>query len=339
MARPTMYSSSDDTGLLRVLRLLQAHDSEYLSGQDLADVLRMSRVAVWKHVKRLGELGYAIESGPKSGYRLAAGTELPLPWEVVSGLGTKLVGKKAYYVGEASSTQDVAARLAADPENDGAIVIAGRQTAGRGRSGKPWASPPGGIWLSVIFRPRFDVQAATLFPLAASLALSRAIKHTSGARHELRWPNDITIRGKKAAGILVDATLESGRIGVMLLGVGINFDVDAKSLEAQLGGAPGFYGAASLRAHGKKARPVELVRRFLAELEDVYMDLEAGRADGITSGWTARSSTIGKKVRAETSGGTVEGRAVRIDADGALVVCGASGEARIVAGDVAYRNS
>ena len=93
-------------------------------------------------------------------------------------------------------------------------------------------SPKGGIWLSIILQPKFDISAITLFPIASSVALSVAIEKCFDIKPELKWPNDITIRGKKVAGMLVDASLESNRIESIVLGVGINFDVDVKKIDS-----------------------------------------------------------------------------------------------------------
>lgn len=171
-----IYNSFESPGLVKVLTFLQTHNTEYLSGQDLSDVLHISRVAVWKHIKKIQELGYAVESKQKSGYRLIANSDLLLPWEIISNLKTRTIGQRAYYFGSTDSTQNQALKMADDPINNGAVIVAARQTGGRGRSGRRWVSPSGGIWLSVILYPKFDVSMTTLFPIASSLALSVAIE-------------------------------------------------------------------------------------------------------------------------------------------------------------------
>ena len=123
-------------GLVKVLNFLQTHNTEYLSGQDLSDVLKISRVAVWKHIKKLKELGYTIESKQKLGYKLTENSELLLPWEITSGLKTKWIGHQSYYFDSTDSTQNQALKLANEPENDGTVIIAGKQTGGRGRAGR-----------------------------------------------------------------------------------------------------------------------------------------------------------------------------------------------------------
>ena len=150
-----VYNSEDNPGLVKVLSFLKTHNTEYLSGQDLSDVLRISRVAVWKHIKKIKELGYTIESKQKLGYRLASNTNLLLPWEVTAGLKTKIIGKQAYFFDTLDSTQIQAIKMSSDLKNNGAVIIAKKQTSGKGRINRKWVSPEGGIWLSVILETLF----------------------------------------------------------------------------------------------------------------------------------------------------------------------------------------
>ncbi|RMW39818.1 MAG: biotin--[acetyl-CoA-carboxylase] ligase [Nitrosopumilus sp.] len=331
-----IYNSFDNPGLVKVLTFLQTHNTEYLSGQDLSDVLRISRVAVWKHIKKIQELGYTVESKQKLGYKLTKNSDVLLPWEITSGLKTKTIGQQAFYFDSTDSTQNQALKMAEEPENDGAIIVAEKQTGGRGRSGRKWVSPKGGIWFSVILHPRFDISVTTLFPIASALALSIALEKTFKISPELKWPNDITIKGKKLAGMLVDVSLESNKIENLVLGVGINFDVDAKQIEKNLKNTPNFYGVTSLNELKTKIRPVELVQSFLTELEKIYKLLETKQTKKIISEWTKRSSTIGKNVKLNTIDGEIKGKAIRIDEDGALVVSNTKNTDRVIAGDIIH---
>ena len=331
-----IYNSFDNPGLVKVLTFLQTHNTEYLSGQDLSDVLRISRVAVWKHIKKIQELGYTVESKQKLGYKLTKNSDALLPWEITSGLKTKTIGQQAFYFDSTDSTQNQALKMAEEPENNGAIVVAEKQTGGRGRSGRKWISPKGGIWFSVILHPRFDISVTTLFPIASALALSIALEKTFKISPELKWPNDITIKGKKLAGMLVDVSLESNKIENLVLGVGINFDVDTKEIEKNLKNTPNFYGVVSLNELKTNIRPVELVQSFLIELEKIYKLLETKQTKKIISEWTKRSSTIGKNVKLNTIDGEIKGKAVRIDEDGALVVSNNKNMDRVIAGDIIH---
>jgi len=329
------YSSKDNPGLIKVLTFLKTHNTEYLSGQDLSDVLRISRVAVWKHIKKIKELGYKIESKQKLGYRLIANTDLLLPWEITQNLKTKTIGNEVYYFDSIKSTQEYAVKVAANSKNNGTVIIAQQQTGGKGRDGRKWISPKGGIWLSVILQPKFDISVITLFPIASSLALSTAIEKCFDIKPELKWPNDITIKGKKVAGMLVDASLESNRIESIVLGVGINFDVDVKKIEKDLKNNLNFYGVTSLKNLKKESNPVELIQTFLVELEEIINLLNTGQIKKIVKNWTQRSSTIGKIIEIMTKEGKIKGKAVKIDEDGALIVSNKK-TTRILAGDIIH---
>jgi len=331
-----MYNSFDNPGLVKVLTFLQTHNTEYLSGQDLSDVLRISRVAVWKHIKKIQELGYTVESKQKLGYKLTSNSDELFPWEITSGLKTKIIGQQAYYFDSIDSTQNQALKMADDPTNNGTVIIAAEQTGGKGRSGRKWVSPKGGIWLSIILHPKFDISITTLFPIASALALSNALEKTLKISPELKWPNDLTINGKKVAGMLVDASLESNRIENLVLGIGINFDVDVKQIEKTLKGTSNFYGVTSLSEQKKKIKPIQLVQTFLVEFEKIYELLNTKQTKKIISEWTKRSSTIGKNVELDTIDGKIKGKAIKIDEDGALVVSDNGKINRIIAGDIIH---
>ena len=331
-----IYNSFDNPGLVKVLAFLQTHNTEYLSGQDLSDVLRISRVAIWKHIKKIQELGYTVESKQKLGYKLTANSDALLPWEITSGLKTEKIGQQAYYFDSLDSTQNQALKMSADISNNGAIIIAAKQTGGRGRSGRKWISPKGGIFLSIILHPKFDISITTLFPIASALALSIALEKTYKISPELKWPNDLTIKGKKIAGMLVDVSLESNKIENLVLGVGINFDVDVKQIEKELKDTPNFYGVSTLSEHKKKVKPIQLIQSFLTELEEIYKLLDSKQTEKIISEWTKRSSTIGKNVESNTIDGEIKGKAIRIDHDGALVISKNKISSRIIAGDIIH---
>ena len=333
-----IYNSFDDTGLLKVLRFLKTHNTEYLSGQDLSDVLRISRVAVWKHIKKIQTLGYTVESKQKEGYKLTKNSDLLLPWEIISGLKTKVLGQEAYYFDSIDSTQSQALKMANESKNNGTIVIAEKQTGGRGRSGRKWVSPKGGIWFSIILHPKFDISNTTLFPIASSLALSNAIEKVCRISTELKWPNDLTIKGKKLAGMLVDASFESNRIENLILGVGINFEVDTKEIEKTLRKTPNYYGVSSLNEQKNKCKPIELIQSFLSELEQVYEELNSNQTNKIISKWTKKSSTIGKKIEIDTNDGKITGEAIKIDNDGGLLIKDKGKTHKVIAGDVIHRS-
>ena len=328
------YTSFDNVGLVKVLSFFQTHDSEYLSGQDLSDVLKISRVAVWKHIKKIQTLGYKIESKQKLGYRLIDDTEKLLPWEITRDLKTKLIGKRVYYFEEIDSTQNFAQNIAADKKENGTIIIAEKQTSGRGRLDRKWTSPKGGIWFSLIIHPKFDVSSSTLIPILSAVALSKSIKLVLGIETEVKWPNDITMNGKKVAGVLVDASFQTNSIDYLILGIGINFDIDTKKLEKRLTKTPNFYGIDSLRKKENKTPPKTLLKEFLLQFEKNLFQLDKGEKSKIVKEWTKRAAGIGKKITINTSNGKISGISQGIDNDGALKIKTKNETKKIYVGDV-----
>jgi BirA family biotin operon repressor/biotin-[acetyl-CoA-carboxylase] ligase len=328
------YTSFDNVGLVKVLSFFQTHDSEYLSGQDLSDVLKISRVAVWKHIKKIQTLGYKIESKQKLGYRLIDNTEKLLPWEITRDLKTQLIGKRVYYFEEIDSTQNFAQNIAADKKENGTIIIAEKQTSGRGRLDRKWTSPKGGIWFSLIIHPKFDVSSSTLIPILSAVALSKSIKSVLDIETEVKWPNDITMNGKKVAGVLVDASFQTNSIDYLILGIGINFDIDAKKLEKRLTKTPNFYGIDSLREKEDKTPPKKLLKEFLLQFEKNLFQLDKGEKSKIIKEWTKRAAGIGKKITINTSNGKISGISQGIDNDGALKIKTRNEIKKIYVGDV-----
>ena len=328
------YTSFDNVGLVKVLSFFQTHDSEYLSGQDLSDVLKISRVAVWKHIKKIQTLGYKIESKQKLGYRLIDDTEKLLPWEITRDLKTQLIGKRVYYFEEIDSTQNFAQNIAADKKENGTIIIAEKQTSGRGRLDRKWTSPKGGIWFSLIIHPKFDVSSSTLIPILSAVALSKSIKSVLDIETEVKWPNDITMNGKKVAGVLVDASFQTNSIDYLILGIGINFDIDTKKLEKRLTKTPNFYGIDSLRGKENKTPPKTLLKEFLLQFEKNLFQLDKGEKSKIIKEWTKRAAGIGKKITINTSNGKISGISQGIDNDGALKIKTRNEIKKIYVGDV-----
>ena len=329
-----IYSSFDNVSMIKILSLLKSHKSEYLSGQDLSDVLKISRVAIWKHIKKIRSLGYKIESRQQSGYKLIDMPDLLLPWEITENLKTKFIGKRAYYFDSIDSTQDFALKIASQDNENGTVIISKKQTGGKGRMKRKWFSPVGGIWMSVIIHPDFDISNVTLVPIATSLALCMAIEKTIKIRPKLKWPNDITIKGKKVAGILVDTSIESNKIESLILGVGINFKIKQEKLKKIIVNSPNYYGATTLVKKNESA--LHLVQQFLYELEVIFQWINSGLTKKIIFEWAKRSSTIGKNISIINDKKIVTGKAIKIDNDGALIISKNKQTTRILIGDVTY---
>ena len=327
-----MITSFDNFSFLKILAFLKAHRSEFLSGQDMSDILKISRVAVWKDIKKIRSLGYKVESKQNIGYRLINYSKLPLPWEIKEDLNTEFLGGRIYYFNTIDTTQNFAMKIASKKNENGSIVISKKQTGGRGRMKRKWKSPVGGIWMSIIVHPKFDVTYTTLIPIAASLALCIAIEKTLKINTKLKWPNDITLKGKKVAGVLTDASITSNHIESVVLGIGINFKINPNELESSIKKTPNFYGVTTLVK--KNESMVPLIKQFLYELENVLKLINSAQIKKIRNEWTKRSSTIGKNISIVTNDGHIRGRALKINNDGGLIISKGKKTERVLVGDV-----
>jgi BirA family biotin operon repressor/biotin-[acetyl-CoA-carboxylase] ligase len=327
-----MLTSFDNLSFVKILSFLKAHRSEFLSGQDMSDILKISRVAVWKDIKKIRSLGYKIESKQNIGYRLVDSTKLPLPWEIKEGLNTEFLGNRIYYFNTIDTTQNFAMKIATKKNENGSIIISKKQTGGRGRMERKWKSPVGGIWMSIIIHPKFDITYTTLVPIATSLALCIAIEKTLKINTKLKWPNDVTLNKKKVAGVLIDTSIISNQIENMVLGIGINFKINTNELKNSIKKTPNFYGVATLVKKNSNMSP--LIKQFLYELEKNLQLINSGQIKKIRNGWTKRSSTIGKNISIITNDGRMKGKALKIDNDGGLIISKGKKTERVLVGDV-----
>jgi BirA family biotin operon repressor/biotin-[acetyl-CoA-carboxylase] ligase len=304
-----------------------------VSGAELSRQLGMTRTGVWAHIEQLRALGYDIEASPHLGYRLMGTPDLLHADDLVARLGkTRVVGREIHVFQETTSTNDVAARLARGGAQEGAVVFAEAQTKGRGRLGRAWISPPGkGLWFTVLLRPDFAPQGATQLTVAAATALCRAITLQTGLATEIKWPNDILIRGKKIAGILTEMRAELDHLQEVLLGIGMNVNLEKADFPPSLHRA-----ATSLRIEtGQPVNRAELAVAVLRELDRDYHLIAQGQFDRLAEQWQDRCSTLGRQVAIRCGNRLFHGTAESLDDDGALLVRGPHGHLdRIVGGDV-----
>lgn len=330
------FTSFDKNSLDKLVTLLKSHNTEFISGEKLCKSLGLSRAAVWKNVKRLKSLGYKIESKPKIGYKLFEDTSLLLPWEVLDGLQTNRIGRKIYYFDTIDSTQNFALRLSEKPHENGSLVIAEKQTKGRGRLNRRWVSPKGGIWLSILLKPDIEISQTSLFPMITSLALTKAIEKTLRLDPKIKWPNDITLKGKKVAGILIDAAVESNKIDYVVIGVGINFRVDPRKISDKIKDSRASHGVTTLLREDQESDPKKLIQEFLLQLELLHDKIISNNLSEVRKQWLQKSSTIGKTVTVSTHNEIIKGRAITIDENGALVVSRRGKLKHILVGDISY---
>ena len=304
-----------------------------VSGTQLAEQLAISRAAVWARIEELRRVGFAIEAGPHFGYRLVAEPDTLLADDLLSRLGpTQIIGRDIQVFEQTTSTNDVAEKLARDGVREGVVVFAEAQTKGRGRLGRPWMSPTRkGLWFSVLLRPDLQPQEATQLTVISATALRRAIRTITGLAAEIKWPNDLLLGGKKTAGILTELSAELDRVRHVIIGIGVDVNLDAAGYPPELRKL-----ATSLKlAGGAEISRAELAVEILRELDSDYARMRAGDFSDIADEWEAACVTIGRNVTVHAGDRQFRGRAEALDDDGALLIRTEHGHLeRVIGGDV-----
>lgn len=310
--------------------------SGWKSGEQLSRRMSMTRSAVWKHIVKLREEGFNIESSPRKGYRLAD-ADVIIPSEFRKSLRSDLfIPSGVRFLRQAASTNAEARRLAENGAPQGTLVIAEAQDSGKGRRGRQWFSPPGlGLYFSFILRPNMTPAEAARITLLMSVSAAEVISGKTGLAAQIKWPNDILINGRKAAGILAEISTELDSINYMIVGLGVNVNIP------RAGGTGAFPAelqptATSLLIEtGRTFSRVALLRCILKDFEHCY---NAARQDGFQPAlrrWRELAGITGKKVKIETAGGTVAGTVMELDRDGALVLRDEDGSLRrFLSGDI-----
>jgi BirA family transcriptional regulator, biotin operon repressor / biotin---[acetyl-CoA-carboxylase] ligase len=317
----------------QILHALRNADNGGVSGADLSQQLGISRAAIWARIEELRKLGYEIDASPVLGYRLVSTPDVLHADDLLARLGrTKIVGRDIRVFEQTTSTNDLVEKLARDGVKEGVVVFAESQTKGRGRLGRVWSSPTRkGLWFSVLLRPKLRPQETTQLTVAAATALWRAIHAETGLRPEIKWPNDILIRGKKVVGILTELSAEVDRVKHITLGVGVDVNLAATEFPAELRKL-----ATSLQIEaGRPVARAELAVTILRELDRDYARIVSGKFAEVADEWEEHCSTIGKSVAIQIGDRRVRGRAESLDDDGALLVRTEHGHLdRIIGGDV-----
>ena len=315
----------------KIIKLLE--NEEYISGEKIAEKLSLSRTAIWKHIKKLKDRKYIIESKPKLGYKLVRKTDLLLPTEIKNNLKTSLLGKVIAHFDEVDSTQEVAKKMARKGIAEGALVISEQQHSGRGRLGRRWVSPAGGVWLSLILRPKILVQQAQRITLVVSVAAARAFNKLYDINARIKWPNDILVKGKKICGILIETEGELDKLNFMVIGMGANINISLES-EDEIKNI-----ATSVKSQLNREVPrLKFVQTFLAEFEQLYKEFNSGFFKEILKEWLNLSDTIGTRITAESLDEKFEGIVLGLDDDGFLIVrLQDDSEKKVISGDIMHK--
>jgi len=285
----------------KILKELRSR-KDVVSGEYFSSALGISRVSVWKHIHKLQEFGYSILS-TSNGYQLIGSPDILFPWE--------FPGRESsmHYFSELSSTMDMAKDLARKNCPDFTVVIAGRQTAGRGRLNRQWLSDDGGLYFTLVLRPDIPLPMSSRVNFLASLTLARVLRDLYQIEAAVKWPNDILVDDRKLSGMLSELEAEAERVFFINIGLGINVNNDPTGVEP---------GAISLKNMlGREISRVRLLSRFLDEFEDRLKNAEF---ENIISEWKQYTVTLQRQVRIVTPREVTEGLAVDVDENGALLV-------------------
>jgi BirA family biotin operon repressor/biotin-[acetyl-CoA-carboxylase] ligase len=302
-----------------------------VSGARLSADLCVSRAAVWKHIEQLRARGYRIAAARARGYRLIAAPDRLLPGEIGRLLVSTRFGRVIEHHETIASTNTAALERARAGAPEGTLVVAERQTQGRGRLGRRWVSPRSvNFYGSFVLRPTLPPADAPQIALAAALAVARALAPLAPGRIAIKWPNDCLLDGRKVAGILTEMDAELDRVRAVVLGIGVNLNASARAFPAELRSR-----VTSVRlATGARVDRVAFAAALCAALEAVYDRLLQAGFGALMAEWNTYSCLTGRNVVVECAGRRSAGKVRGLDGHGRLVLAGAAGEEHIVAGDV-----
>lgn len=249
----------------------------------------------------------------------------------INGLNTKHLRIAVVHERKVRSTQDQAKSLASDGALEGTTVIADEQTAGKGRAGRRWYSPKGGVWLSLILRPTVTIEKAPLIGLLAALSTINAIKVDTGLDASIKWPNDILFQGRKVGGILSQSSIKGDSLSYLVLGIGVNLNFRKENLPNKVQS-----GATTLMDEvGKRIDKDAFIRDILLAFDSLYQSFLESDSDAILREIESRMEIVGRMISVKTAHGKESGRAVGLAANGALRMLFPDGsEKSFYAGDV-----
>jgi BirA family biotin operon repressor/biotin-[acetyl-CoA-carboxylase] ligase len=324
----------------QILQLLR-DSGNHVSGARIAEHLEISRTAVWKHINQLRAAGYEIASVSNRGYCLVQAPEMPLDLEIRAHLHTRMLGRELVYLPTTASTNSVASELAEQGAVEGTVVIADAQEQGRGRLQRNWHSPAGrNIYLSAILRPTVMPYQVPQLSLVTGVAVARMIeRQVPGLAVAVKWPNDVFIRGRKVCGILCDMRSEIDRVHHLVLGIGINVNLQREELPAEIAERATSLqieaNAGSEDAVQVSLNRAELVAALLEELETAYQDWQRDGLASIKQDWDRLSFLKGRTITVETPAGEVTGEAAGLSDSGFLTMKLPDGsQQQILSGDV-----
>ncbi len=315
-----------------LLKLFRDKAGAYISGEEISQLLGVSRTAVWKKIKLLRQMGYTIDAVPSRGYHLAASPDALLVEEIRSDLGTRVVGKEVIFLEQTDSTNVRAREQGDGGAPEGTVIIADSQSAGKGRLGRTWESPAGvNLYTSVLLRPVILPRFGTQMTFLSAVAVAAAIEEVSGLSATVKWPNDVLLGGKKVAGLLNEMNAETERVNYVILGIGVNLNMQPGQFPDDLR-----YPATSVAIEkGSPVSRLAFARSLFRHLDSFYQAYLEQGVTPVLRAWEELCDVVGKRVSVDCQSQVFRGVVEGLDPDGALLLRTDEGPLeKILAGDV-----
>lgn len=316
-----------------ILKLLRETDG-YVSGQQISDRFGVSRTAVWKVIRQLQDDGYQVEAVRNKGYHIVDSPDVMTKEELDSLMDTRWAGKNIVYYDATDSTNLRIKQLGDEGAPHGTLAVADRQTAGRGRRGRAWESPAGGsIYMSLLLRPKFRPDKASMLTLVAACSVAEGIKDCEDVNVQIKWPNDIIIEGRKLVGILTELSTQIDYINHVTVGIGINVNIQEFPDEIR-------NTATSLRIEcGHTVRRAPIIAAVMKHMEKNYETfLQTEDLTGLMEKYSALLVNKDKDVRIIGAKEQYQAHALGITPTGELIVRREDGtEETVYAGEVSVR--
>ncbi|WP_050615401.1 biotin--[acetyl-CoA-carboxylase] ligase [Bacillus testis] len=301
----------------KLIEALSRDDHQFVSGQHIAELTGATRTAVWKHIEDLRKDGYEIEAVRRKGYRIVSVPSTLSADSIRMNIHSAVFGKNIHYQETIGSTQKTANELANEGAEEGTIVVADEQTLGRGRLARKWHSPKGtGIWMSLLAKPRIPLQQAPQLTLLTAVAVVQAIEEVTGLQAQIKWPNDILIKGKKVTGILTEMQAEADGVHSIIIGIGMNVNQVAADFPEELSDK-----ATSLKIEtGLTHSREQIIGEILYKFENLYHIYQSKGFKVIKALWESYAVSIGKVITATTMNDKIIGIAMGITDEGVLLI-------------------
>lgn len=318
----------------RILAKLYELKGNPVSGNNLAEELGISRVAVWKHIEALKQEGYDITGVSGKGYSLNDWTSVIWPDEIMKNLNSGLVDRILYYP-ILNSTNELAKELLANRKaQEGLVIVAGKQTSGKGRLGRLWESPAGGLWFSIILSPKLPMYKLPLLSLVFAVAVASALDEFLYTTCGIKWPNDIFVNDKKIAGILLEVSGQVDHIDSVIAGIGININISPDLLS----GDTRNIATSLLELTGGQIPNNIILPVVLSSLEKYYNLFLISGFESIREEFKSRCVHLNKKVTVQQVNKQITGINTDIDNQGNMVlkvnekdsVCITTGDVKII---------